>query len=90
MQADIIAYPDAVGEHPKDPRVVHKGRHRERGDARFSFTYADIARCAGIAKKTAQNAAALNRFDPENLDSVISFVLAHRARLARRRERNEG
>lgn len=74
----------AESRHPKDPREVWKGRHRERGEARFSFTYSDIARAAGVSKKTVQNAASRGEVDPDDLESVIAFVVNRRGRKARR------
>jgi hypothetical protein len=70
---------------PKDPRVVFGGRHRERGPAKFVYTYADIARAAGVAPKTARNAAVRGKrgvdpeLDPRSLESVVAFIARRRA-----------
>lgn len=83
--------------NPKDPRVVFAGSHRERGRAKYKFTYEDIAATAGVSLKTVRNAAAKHEghaeLDPRDLESVIRFVLKRRPDLAqekrsRKRKRN--
>jgi hypothetical protein len=71
--------------NPKDPRVVFAGSHRERGRAKYTFTYEDIATAAGVSLKTVRNAAAKHEghaeLDPRDLESVIRFVLRRRSDL---------
>lgn len=65
--------------NPKDPRVVFAGRHRERGRAKYSFTYEDIARVSNVSVKTVRNSAVHRaELDPHDLESVIRFVLRRR------------
>jgi hypothetical protein len=72
--------------NPKDPRVVFAGSHRERGRAKYTFTYEDIATAAGVSLKTVRNAASKHEghaeLDPRDLESVIRFVLKRRPDLA--------
>lgn len=70
---------DEQSPNPKDPRVVFAGRHRERGRAKYSFTYEDLARVANVSVKTVRNAAVHHAdLDPHDLESIIGFVLRRR------------
>jgi len=58
--------------HPRDPRA--NPNHHERGPKRFSYTFDDIARAAGLSLGTIKNATSQGKLDPSNLESVIEFV----------------
>ena len=65
--------------NPEDPRVK-LSRHSERGEARFSFTYSDIARVTGLSPRTVRSAAAAKpdgspgELDASDLVSLAAFV----------------
>lgn len=80
----------------KDPRVVFAGKHRERGPAKYTFTYLDIANAANVSAKTVRNAVARTggeaELDPRDLESVVRFIVRRRPELlegqpSRRRRR---
>lgn len=55
-------------------------RYRPRGPKRFSYTYEDIARLAGLSLRTvkAYGTGTHRRYDPADLGSVMAFILAHK------------
>lgn len=78
------------GATSADPRV--NPRHRERGPARFTFTYQDIADLTGMTVAAVRNAASATKrgaaeLNPRDLASVVRFVVARQERAARREAR---
>lgn len=57
----------------ENPRLTLR-RHRERGPKAFAYTYADIARAAGVQPQTVRVAVSEKRLDPASLESVVAFV----------------
>jgi len=77
MSDDIGMPGGCLRDHPN---------HRERGPMRFSYTYADIARAAGVSARTARNAACGDQpeLDPQSLKSVVDYVMSRAGRRYRR------
>lgn len=80
-----------------NPREQHKGKHRERGPKKFTFTYADIAKACGLKVNTVREYAQRKDgpIDMTEFESVIRFcadrmgiaekaVKAHKAELKRK------
>lgn len=60
--------------HPgQNPRTTLR-HHRERGPKRWEYTYADIAKAAGLSVGTLKNYKKLGRFDPADLESVARLI----------------
>lgn len=57
----------------QDPRDAFPNHH-ERGPKRWMYTYADIARAAGLSVGTVKNYKKLGRFDPADLASVARLI----------------
>jgi hypothetical protein len=75
-----------------DPRL--NPGHRERGPARFTFTYQDIADLTGMTVAAVRNAASATKrvpaeLNPRDLASVVRFIVARQERALRRALRRE-
>ncbi len=68
------------GQNPR--RALPK--HRERGPKRWSYTYADIAKAAGLSVGTVKNYKKLGRLDPSDLASVAHLICRENRRERRR------
>lgn len=48
--------------------------HKERGPAKWYYTYEDIADLTGLKLASVYNARSRGEFDPDDFDSVIRFI----------------
>jgi hypothetical protein len=61
--------------HEDDPR--NKRGHKERGPARYSFTYQDLAEAVGLKARSVRNAKVRGEFDWTDLVSVARYIGRH-------------
>ena len=62
-----------------DPRRFFGGRHRERGETKWTYGYTEIAEAAGLKLSTVRRQAH-TRFDPRKFTSVVEYIMRARAR----------
>jgi hypothetical protein len=62
--------------HEDDPR--NKYKHRERGPARYPYTYRDLAEAVGLKLRSVQNAKSRGEFAWDDMVSVARYIGQHR------------
>lgn len=62
-----------IPTNPADPRIKFP-KHKERGPARHSFTYNDLAELLGCKVGTLYNARHRRELDPMDIESVVNYV----------------
>lgn len=76
---------EAKVEEKKLVKVRDQPGFREHGSKRFSFTYEDYAKAAGLSVQTVRSAAStragtIAELDPNDFESVIRFIMKRRSR----------
>ncbi len=57
---------------PEDPR--HNPKHKERGEARYSYTYRQLSKLLGLRVVTLYSAQSRGDFDIKSIESVAHYI----------------
>ena len=49
-------------------------RNQGKKDRKFKFTYKDIATATGLSQRTVREYARINKYDPNDLMSLVKFI----------------